>query len=36
MGQSLRQGGLAPATVSGIMRLFTMILADAVGKRFIA
>jgi integrase len=34
--KQLRQSGLAPATVSGIMKLFTMILADAVAERLIA
>ncbi len=34
--KTLRGDGLAPATVSGITKLFTMILADAVAERLIA
>jgi integrase len=34
--KQLRAGGLAPATVSGILKLFTMMLADAVYERLIA
>ncbi len=34
--KTLRAAGLAPATVSGIMKLFTMILGDAVAERLIA
>ncbi|MEO6702268.1 MAG: multidrug DMT transporter permease [Jatrophihabitantaceae bacterium] len=34
--KTLRNDGLAPATVSGITKLFTMILADAVAERLIA
>ncbi len=34
--KTLRSDGLAPATVSGITKLFTMILADAVAERLIA
>lgn len=31
----LRRGGLAPATVEGVMKLFSMLLADAVDERLI-
>ena len=34
--KQLRVNGLAPASVAGIMKLFTMILADAVAERLIA
>lgn len=34
--KTLRADGLAPATVSGITKLFTMILSDAVAERLIA
>ena len=34
--KTLGHGGLAPGTVSGIVKLFTMILADAVAERLIA
>ena len=34
--KQLRAGGLAPASVSGILKLFTMMLTDAVYERLIA